>query len=93
LNYLKHHYEPTGRLRIPVLILHNLCDPQVPISHEERYEEIVESAGSGNWLVRQHVDRYGHCAFTADDLINAFLDLVAWVEDEVKPSGGDVTQP
>jgi len=93
LNYLEHHYEPTGRLRIPVLTLHNLCDPQVPISHEEKYEEVVEATGSEDWLVRRHVDRYGHCVFTADEIVHSFLDLVAWVEDGVKPTEGDVTQP
>jgi pimeloyl-ACP methyl ester carboxylesterase len=93
LKYLEHHYEPSGFLQIPVLTLHNLCDPMAPISHEEKYQETVDAAGSGEWLVRRHVNRFGHCQFTAAELVNSFLDLVEWVEKDVKPSGGDVTQP
>jgi pimeloyl-ACP methyl ester carboxylesterase len=90
LNYLEHHYEPTGRLRIPVLTLHNLCDPQVPISHEEKYEKTVEATESDDWLVRRHVDRFGHCGFTKDEIVACFLDLVDWVENRLVPEGGEL---
>ncbi len=92
-NHLRHHYKPTGRLRIPVQTLHTTRDPAVPMAHEDAFEDIVESAGSGKWLVRQHVERYGHCTFTPGEMEAAFMDLVDWVENGVVPSGGDVTQP
>ncbi len=92
-NHLSHHYKPTGRLRIPVLTLHTTRDPAVPMAHEDAFEDIVESAGSGEWLVRQHVERYGHCTFTPGEMEAAFMDLVDWVENGVVPSEGDVTQP
>ena len=92
-NYLRHHYKPTGRLRIAVLTLHTTRDPAVPMAHEDAFEDIVKSAGSGEWLVRQHVERYGHCTFTPGEMEAAFMDLVDWVENGVVPSEGDVTQP
>jgi pimeloyl-ACP methyl ester carboxylesterase len=91
VNYYEHHYEPTGRLKIPIVTLHNNCDPAAPMSHEERYEQTVEAAGAEEWLVRRHVDRYGHCEFTSDEILDSFMDLVNWVEDGVVPAAGDVT--
>jgi len=93
VNYFDHNYEPTGGLMVPMVTLHTTRDPIVPIVHEEVYESIVTAAGSGDLLVRQHVVRYGHCTFTLAETMGAFLDLVHWVEDGVKPAGGDVTQP
>jgi pimeloyl-ACP methyl ester carboxylesterase len=91
LKYYEHSYEPTGELRVPVLTLHNVCDPIATISHEEVYRATVEAAGSGEWLVQRQVNRYGHCAFTADEIISSFMDLDTWVETGVVPPGGDVT--
>ena len=30
--------------------------------------------------------QYGHCAFTVEEELEAFLDLVEWVEDGVVPT-------
>ena len=47
--WLDGNYQPTGRLRIPMLTLHNRFDPVVPFSHEDAYQQATSSAGfSGN---------------------------------------------
>jgi pimeloyl-ACP methyl ester carboxylesterase len=85
--YLENWYEPTGRLRIPVLTLHDSRDPVVPIKHEWEYAARVESRGSGHLLVQRTVDSYGHCvAFSAQDIKDAFDELAEWVENGVKPA-------
>ena len=85
LNYLDHYYQPTGDLRIPMVMLSNSLDPVVPGFHRLAYQNLVNAAGNGDRLVQRTVNRYGHCTFTPTEIATAFLDLVAWVEFGVKP--------
>lgn len=84
--YLRHFYEPTGELSIPLLTLHNAFDPVVPIFHEALYAADVAAAGSSDLLVQQVVPTYGHCVFGVDRMVEAVTDLAAWVETGVKPA-------
>lgn len=85
-NYIAHHFQPTGELEIPLLTVHNARDPLVPISHEAIYAALVEDAGASGLLLQRTSPRFGHCAFSKDEWLGAFLDLVTWVETGVKPS-------
>jgi dienelactone hydrolase len=89
-NYLEHHYEPTGRLRIPVLTLRNAYDQLIPVGHEEALESIVDAAGADDLLVQQYVESFSHCDFSVNEWIAAFEHLVAWVEDDVVPPPGEL---
>ena len=94
VNYISKYYDPSGKLQIPVLTLHTLLDPVVPILvHEPKYLSLVNGTGSGNELVQQSVARYGHCAFQVQEELNAFDGLAAWSQGGNKPAGGDVTLP
>jgi pimeloyl-ACP methyl ester carboxylesterase len=88
LTYTRLWYEPTGRLRVPTLTLHNLIDPLVPMTHEDEYAERVASWGKSHKLVQRisSAVEYGHCDFTLEEEIAAFLDLVNWVENGVPPT-------
>jgi pimeloyl-ACP methyl ester carboxylesterase len=92
VNYLRQWYEPSGTPKIPVLTLHTTLDPDVPFRHQTAYAQVTAAARSSERLVQQHVDRYGHCNFTAEETFGALADLVAWVELGLRPEGGDVTQ-
>jgi fermentation-respiration switch protein FrsA (DUF1100 family) len=72
-------------LQIPVLTLHNERDPLVPFSHEERYLQTVEEAGTTDMLYQRTVTAFGHCEFTIPEILTAFSDLVDWVETGSKP--------
>ena len=85
-NYLQRWYQPKGNLRIPVLTLHTTMDPVVPFWHQPAYAAIVADAGRSDLLVQRTVDSYGHCAFTPEEHITAFMDLVSWVETGVAPA-------
>jgi pimeloyl-ACP methyl ester carboxylesterase len=85
-NYLEHWYLPKGDLKIPVLTLHTTMDPVVPLFHEPAYAAIVDAAGKSDFLVQRVIDRYGHCAFSTQEQIDAFQDLVNWVEKGVVPT-------
>jgi pimeloyl-ACP methyl ester carboxylesterase len=85
-NYLEHWYLPKGNLEIPVLTLHTTLDPAVPFFHEPAYAAIVDAAGTSDLLVQRVFDRYGHCFFSTQEQIDAFQDLVNWVENGVAPT-------
>jgi len=72
-------YETTGNLTIPLVTLHTTGDEQVPFWHEALYLAKVQSIGTGRLLTQIPVARYGHCNFTTQEIVDAFLRLVAQV--------------
>lgn len=85
-NYLQHYFEPSGDLRIPTLTLHTTRDPVVPAWHEPMYAAKAAAAGNSANLVQRSVNRFGHCTFTGAETLQAFADLVGWVEFGVRPN-------
>jgi hypothetical protein len=83
----------SGDIGVPVLTLHNLGDLFVPVHNEIVYADRVESHGKAEQLVQRAIRGVGHCDFTAAELSTAFLDLVNWVENDVKPAGDDFQDP
>jgi hypothetical protein len=68
------------------LALHTSRDPIVPDHfHNEKYQQWVESTGNGEYFLRRVIDRSGHCFFSNEELMRNFLDLVGWVETDVRP--------
>ena len=86
VRHFKHYYEPSGDLRIPMVMLSDSRDPLAPAFHRDAYEHAVAVNGSSDLLVRRTIDRYGHCVFTPDELGAAIADLVVWVEFGIKPA-------
>lgn len=86
VNYLRNFYLPSGELDIPVLTLHNVMDPVVPLFHEPAYQQIVAAAGESDRLVQRTVNRYGHCEFETAEMVQALQDLEDWAENGVKPA-------
>ncbi len=85
-NYLNHAYTPTGKLSIPVVTIHTTRDPIVPVWHEDMYLARATQNGGAKFLVQTKIDRYGHCAITDQEILDAFTKLVMWVETGVKPA-------
>lgn len=59
--YLEHWYQPTGRLTVPVVILHTLRDPIVPVGHAYRYRELAAASGSSVLPLVDVISFFGHC--------------------------------
>jgi len=78
---------------VPVLTLHNLGDLFVPFHNEVIFGHEVAANGKSDLVVQRAIRGVGHCDFTAFELVTAFVDLVAWVEAGVRPTGDDVTNP
>lgn len=86
--YLLRHYTPTGHLGRPMLALHTVYDPVVPVSQLAVYSREVEAAGFGQNLVQQYVHRDGHCTLRQDEVGQAFDELVAWTHRGSRPVAG-----
>jgi pimeloyl-ACP methyl ester carboxylesterase len=86
--YLLRHYTPTGRLGRPMLALHTVYDPVVPVSQLALYSREVEAAGFSRNLVQQYVHREGHCTLQQDEVGQAFDELVAWTHAGPRPTAG-----
>jgi len=85
--------ELDGKIKVPVLTMHNLGDLFVPFHMETEYRATVDAAGNGDLLVQRAIRGVGHCGFTQVEYETAFADLVGWVVDGVKPAGDDVGDP
>jgi pimeloyl-ACP methyl ester carboxylesterase len=78
VSYLKQYYEPTGRLRVPVVTLHNALDPVAPMFHEQRLLAAATARGTTGLLRQRTVNAYGHCIFTTEEMAGAFGELADW---------------
>ena len=85
--------EPTGRLTVPLLTLHETGDAWVPLSLEQSYKRRTIAAGTDHLLVQRVVRAPSHCGVDGDTRRQAFDDLVAWIERGVRPDGEDVLAP
>jgi pimeloyl-ACP methyl ester carboxylesterase len=83
----------SGDITIPVLTLHTIGDLFVPFSMEQIYAQRVAENGASHLLVQRAIRDFGHCTFTAEELIMGFVDLVSWVKYGIRPAGDDLLDP
>jgi pimeloyl-ACP methyl ester carboxylesterase len=79
-NWLEHNYQPSGQLSIPMVTLHKRHDWLVPFAQEAAYAQVVAAAGNSSKLRQRVVEDYGHCEFSGQQTLGAFLELVTWVQ-------------
>jgi pimeloyl-ACP methyl ester carboxylesterase len=68
-------YETSGRPQIPLVTLHTTGDEIIPFWHQLLYRRKFDPSGGGSFLAVP-VFRYGHCNFTAKEVLRAFGLLV-----------------
>lgn len=68
-------YQTSGRLQRPLVTLHTLGDPIVPVWHDGQYQQKVAAQGRAPLQTSILVNRYGHCSFTALEVQTAFNQL------------------
>ena len=85
--------ELTGKIRAPVMTIHETADFRVPFRMEQDYRRRTVAAGTAHLLVQRAVRWAGHCAFDGTVRERAFDDLVAWIEKGTVPAGDDVLAP
>jgi pimeloyl-ACP methyl ester carboxylesterase len=78
---VRDHYETTGYLKVPLVMMHTTGDPiqsfwlQQPI-----YRLKVISTGKWPLFSAIPINRYGHCAFEPQEMLLGFVALVLKVE-------------
>lgn len=85
--------EIKGKIRVPVLTMHNLGDLFVPFHNETVYAADVESRGRSHLLVQRAIRGSQHCGFSTAEYEQGFSDLVDWVESGKRPAGDNVGDP
>jgi hypothetical protein len=73
---IRANYDTTGAIKVPLVALHTTGDPIVPYWHEPLYLLKVLRAGQISKFFTIPVVRYGHCAFTPQETIFAYLVMV-----------------
>jgi hypothetical protein len=68
-------FETSGDPDQPLSTIHTTGDPIVPFFHQPLYEEKAIGRGAAGRVSRTDVERFGHCAFTAAELLAAFGEL------------------
>ena len=86
LNYMESYYNPTGDLRMPMVIIATSRDPNVPAFHRAAYAARVTAAGHSDLLFQRTITGFGHCTFTDAQFQASFVDLTNWVELGVSPT-------
>ena len=82
--------ELTGKIRVPVMSLHETGDFRVPFRLEQDYRRRTQAAGTSHLLVQRALRWAGHCGIDRAARQRAFEDLVAWIERGLVPEGDDV---
>jgi pimeloyl-ACP methyl ester carboxylesterase len=68
-------YETAGRPGVPLVTLHTTGDPIIPAWHELRYALKLDAAARARVTFLTPV-AYGHCQFTAADMLGALRQMV-----------------
>jgi len=84
-SYLRHFYQPTGKLRQPLVSLHTVFDPVVPFNHELVYLGLTTLAGHRQNLTILPTTSYGHCNFQPAEVLGAFGLLVTQSNGQLSP--------
>jgi pimeloyl-ACP methyl ester carboxylesterase len=84
-SYLRHFYQPTGRLHRPLVSLHTAFDPLVPFNHELIYLGLATLAGQRKNLTILPTASYGHCNFQPSEVLGAFGLLVTKSQGQLSP--------
>jgi len=101
LAYLNRWHTATGKLKKPLLTMHNQIDSLVPYSQEEAFARTVAKAGAQSNLAAYALpplkaplpggqEGYTHCGFTPAQTTAAWNALRMWVETGRKPSADGV---
>ena len=77
LKTIEDKYETSGALKRPLLTMHTTGDPIVPYWHATLYAAKVSQNNKGAPYMNVTVDRYGHCNFTTQEIMNGFSWLVS----------------
>lgn len=77
-------YQTSGRLTVPLVVMHTTGDEIVPYAQARLYAAKVQTSGAGRFTLLP-IPRYGHCNFTTQEVTAAFGLLVLQVTGQPLP--------
>ncbi len=87
--YVEDNARYSGKILKPMLTIHTLYDPLVPVSHERDYSFTVTRAARENLLFQTYTNGNGHCNFTGEQLVAALTAITNWVNTGTKPTAAN----
>ena len=87
--YVENNARYSGKILKPMLTLHTLYDPLVPVSHEREYAFTVARAGREDMLFQTYTNGNGHCNFTGEQLVASLTAIVNWVNTGTRPTNAN----
>ncbi len=95
-------HQVNGRLKHPLIAVHNRLDPLVPYRNADALRRLVEAHGSSQWLAQftlpdmreplplGGLDGLAHCGFTVEQMSQSLSALREWVKTGTRPSASAV---
>jgi pimeloyl-ACP methyl ester carboxylesterase len=74
-------YETSGKLTVPLVTMHTTGDPIVPYLQAVQYRGKTIAADNQALHVHIPVNAYGHCRFSALDVLGAFNQLIEMADN------------
>lgn len=87
--YLEKYVAPSGHVKVPVLMVHNVEDSITDVAHAAAYLRTLQDAGNDDLLVPVYSVLPGHCNFTEAQMLVLFEATVDWLETGTPPTQED----
>jgi hypothetical protein len=84
--------DPTGRIEIPVITMHQVRDATVFVEQQHEYRRVVEAAGNGARLFQTFVDDNQHSKTSPPHYPAILKALQQWIETGTRPTMQAVQQ-
>ena len=76
---------PTGKPLNPVMSVHTVIDPLIPVSQSQVYGASAAESGRDARVLQLYTIGNGHCAFTGPQVLTAIAQINAWVQTGTRP--------
>ncbi|MCZ8375877.1 MAG: hypothetical protein O9342_10905 [Beijerinckiaceae bacterium] len=77
--------DPTGRIDIPVITMHQVRDSTVFVEQQHEYRRVIEAAGNGQRLFQTFVDDHQHSKTSPPHYPAILKALQGWIETGNRP--------
>lgn len=82
-------YDRTGNINKPVVLVHTLYDQLIPPTYGViNFENMVHQQGKDQYFTVHYTNGHGHCAFTPQQIEQAFDELRKWAKTGRKAKAG-----
>ncbi|HEY6244120.1 MAG TPA: hypothetical protein VIX17_09250 [Pyrinomonadaceae bacterium] len=92
-NYVRSNTDYNGKIRHPVLNMHTIIDPLLPVANESAYAELVASQGKEDLLFQTYTTGIGHCNLTGPQVLTGIGAIDLWVRTGVRPTNAQFPAP